>query len=31
MQEVIDFLLELKQNKKDFNLPEGFKFTLKKK
>ena len=31
MQPVIDLLLELKENKEDFNLPEGFKFTVKTK
>ena len=31
MKPVIDLLLELKENKEDFNLPEGFKFTIKTK
>ena len=31
MQPVIDLLLEKKLNKEEFNLPEGFKFTVKTK
>ena len=31
MQPVIDLLLEKKMNKEEFNLPEGFKFTVKTK
>ena len=31
MQPVIDLLLELKENKEEYNLPEGFKFTIKTK
>ena len=31
MQPVIDLLLELKENKEEFNMPEGFKFAIKTK
>ena len=31
MQPVIDLLLDLKENKEEYNLPEGFKFTIKTK